>query len=169
MMEKQLLHYQWGIYVTAHARKQLQDMLDVVGMDAVYCDTDSIKFLHPDVHIPEFEAKNKILEKRAIDHDIPAFCDVGDNRYILGVWELDDLYIQFKTLGAKKYCGVEWDEKAAQSGKDPVRFTSTVAGMNKNQARKISSAVIISGYAAGWKMLAVRSVVSIIRNHITSK
>lgn len=125
------LHYQWGIYVTAHARKQLQDMLDVVGMDAVYCDTDSIKFLHPDVHIPEFEAKNKILEKRAIDNDIPAFCDVGDNRYILGVWDMDDLYIQFKTLGAKKYCGVEWDEKAAQSGKDPVRFTSTVAGMNK--------------------------------------
>lgn len=125
------LHYQWGIYVTAHARKQLQDMLDVVGMDTVYCDTDSIKFLHPGVHIPEFEAKNKILEKRAIANDIPAFCDVGANRYILGVWDLDDLYIQFKTLGAKKYCGVEWDEKAAQSGKDPVRFTSTVAGMNK--------------------------------------
>ena len=125
------LHYQWGIYVTAHARKQLQDMLDVVGMDAVYCDTDSIKFLQPEVHIPEFEAKNKILSKRAIENDIPAFCDVGEKRYILGVWDMDDLYIQFKTLGAKKYCGVEWDEKAAQSGKDPVRFTSTVAGMNK--------------------------------------
>lgn len=125
------LHYQWGIYVTAHARKQLQDMLDVAGMDVVYCDTDSIKFLHPDVHIPEFEAKNKILAKRAIENDIPAFCDVGEKRYILGVWDMDDLYIQFKTLGAKKYCGVEWDEKAAESGKDPVRFTSTVAGMNK--------------------------------------
>ena len=125
------LHYQWGIYVTAHARKQLQDMLDVVGMDVVYCDTDSIKFLQPEVHIPEFEAKNKLLSKRAIENDIPAFCDVGEKRYILGVWDMDDLYIQFKTLGAKKYCGVEWDEKAAQSGKDPVRFTSTVAGMNK--------------------------------------
>lgn len=125
------LHYQWGIYVTAHARKQLQDMLDVVGMDVVYCDTDSIKFLHPEEHIPEFEAKNKLLTKRAIENDIPAFCDVGEKRYILGVWDMDDLYIQFKTLGAKKYCGVEWDEKAAQSGKDPVRFTSTVAGMNK--------------------------------------
>lgn len=125
------LHYQWGIYVTAHARKQLQDMLDVVGMDAVYCDTDSIKFLQPEVHIPEFEAKNKLLSKRAIENDIPAFCDVGEKRYILGVWDMDDLYVQFKTLGAKKYCGVEWDEKAAQSGKDPVRFTSTVAGMNK--------------------------------------
>jgi hypothetical protein len=92
------LHYQWGIYVTAHARKQLQDMLDIVGMDVVYCDTDSIKFLHPEVHIPEFEAKNKILAKRAIENDIPAFCDVGEKRYILGVWDMDDLYIQFKTL-----------------------------------------------------------------------
>ena len=125
------LQYQWGIYVTAHARKQLQDMLDVVGMDVVYCDTDSIKFLHPDFHFPEFEAKNKILAKRAIENDIPAFCDVCEKRYILGVWDLDALYIQFKTLGAKKYCGVEWDEKAEQSGKDPVRFTSTVAGVNK--------------------------------------
>ena len=125
------LHYQWGIYVTAHARKQLQDMLDVVGMDVVYCDTDSIKFLHPDVHIPEFEAKNKLLSKRAMENDIPALCDVGKKRYILGVWDMDDLYIQFKTLGAKKYCGVEWDENASESGKDPVRFTSTVAGMNK--------------------------------------
>ena len=125
------LHYQWGIYVTCHARKQLQDMIDVVGMDVVYCDTDSIKFLNPDTHIPEFEEMNKILAKRAIENDIPAFCDVGDKRYILGVWDMDDLYVQFKTLGAKKYCGVEWDEKAAQSGKDPVHFTSTVAGMNK--------------------------------------
>lgn len=125
------LHYQWGIYVTAHARKQLQDMLDVVGMDVVYCDTDSIKFLHPEIHIPEFEEKNQILAKRAFENDIPAFCDVGEKRYILGVWDMDDLYIQFKTLGAKKYCGVEWDEKAAKSGKDPVHFTSTVAGMNK--------------------------------------
>ena len=125
------LHYQWGIYVTAHARKQLQDMLDVVGMDVVYCDTDSIKFLHPEVHIPEFEEKNKLLSKRAIENDIPAFCDVGEKRYILGVWDMDDMYVQFKTLGAKKYCGVEWDEKAARSGKDPVHFTTTVAGMNK--------------------------------------
>lgn len=125
------LHYQWGIYVTAHARKQLQDMLDVVGMDVVYCDTDSIKFLHPDQHIPEFEKQNELLRKRAIENDIPAFCDVGEKHYILGVWDMDDLYIQFKTLGAKKYCGVEWNEEAAQSGEDPVRFTSTVAGMNK--------------------------------------
>lgn len=125
------LHYQWGIYVTAHARKQLQDMLDIVGMDVVYCDTDSIKFLHPEVHVPEFEDKNKLLSKRAIENDIPAFCDVGEKRYILGVWDMDDLYVQFKTLGAKKYCGVEWDEKAAKTGADPVRFTSTVAGMNK--------------------------------------
>lgn len=125
------LHYQWGVYVTAHARKQLQAMLDVVGMDVVYCDTDSIKFLHPSIHIQEFEEKNKLLAKRAIENDIPAFCNVGEKRYILGVWDMDDLYVQFKTLGAKKYCGVEWDEKAAQAGKDPVRFTSTVAGMNK--------------------------------------
>lgn len=125
------LHYQWGIYVTAHARKQLQDMLDVVGMDVVYCDTDSIKFLHPDIHIPEFEKQNKVLEARALNNDIAAFCEVGEKRYILGVWDMDDLYIQFKTLGAKKYCGVEWDEKAAKAGKDPVKFTSTVAGMSK--------------------------------------
>lgn len=113
------LHYQWGIYVTAHARKQLQDMLDVVGMDVVYCDTDSIKFLHPEAHIPEFDAKNKILAKRAIENDIPAFCDVGDNRYILGVWDMDDLYIQFKTLGAKNTAAWNGTKKRRNLAKTP--------------------------------------------------
>lgn len=125
------LHYQWGIYVTAHARKQLQDMLDIVGIDVVYCDTDSIKFLHPETYIPLFEAKNADLEKRALENDIPAYCEVNGKRYVLGLWDMDDVYIQFKTLGAKKYCGIEWDEKAAKAGKDPCRFATTVAGMNK--------------------------------------
>lgn len=126
-----VLEYQWGIYVTAHARKQLQDMIDIVGDDTVYCDTDSIKFLHPEDHIPEFTAKNAELEKRAITNDIPAFCDVGENRYILGTWDCDDMYLQFKTLGAKKYCGIEWKPSNLKKGKDPCVFVTTVAGMNK--------------------------------------
>lgn len=126
-----VLEYQWGIYVTAHARKQLQDMIDIVGDDVVYCDTDSIKFLHPDIHIPEFTAKNAELEKRAIENDIPAYCDVGEKRYVLGVWDCDDMYIQFKTLGAKKYCGIEWKPSNLKKGKDPCVFVTTVAGMSK--------------------------------------
>ena len=111
-------HYQWGIYVTAHARKQLQDMLDVVGMDAVYCDTDSIKFLHPDVHIPEFEAKNKILAKRAIDNDIPAFCDVGET-YILGVWDMMICTFSLRPLARKNTAALNGTKKRRNLAKTP--------------------------------------------------
>ena len=35
--------YQWGVYTTALARKQLQDAIKLCGDKIVYCDTDSVK------------------------------------------------------------------------------------------------------------------------------
>ena len=37
--------YQWGVYTTAYARKQLQDAIKLCGDRIVYCDTDSVKVL----------------------------------------------------------------------------------------------------------------------------
>ena len=36
------LSYQWGVFVTANARRRLQDMLNVVGENFEYIDTDTI-------------------------------------------------------------------------------------------------------------------------------
>lgn len=114
------LSYQHGVWVTAHARKRLRDMLQVVGRDVVYCDTDSVKCLNG--HKEDFEKKNKELIKEA--KAAGAFAeDKNGNVQYMGVWEhetKDEKYSEFKTLGAKKY--------VYRQGNHVV---STIAGVNK--------------------------------------
>lgn len=127
------LSYQWGVFVTANARKRLQIMLDKVGRDVVYIDTDSIKFQNQ-AHIKEFEEMNKELIKQAENNDIPAYVDRTDvkddiektTRFYLGTWDNDGNYLRFKTLGAKKYC-FEKTKKGKQ------KFEITVSGMSKKK------------------------------------
>lgn len=127
------LSYQWGVFVTANARKRLQVMLNKVGRDVVYIDTDSIKFQNA-VHIKEFEEMNKELIKQAESNDIPAYVDRTDikddkevtTRFYLGTWDNDGNYLRFKTLGAKKYC-FEKEKKGKQ------KFEITVSGMSKKK------------------------------------
>lgn len=118
------LHYQWGIYVTAQARKRLQKMLDVVGMDVVYIDTDSIKFINAE-HIAEFEEENKKIMQLILDADISPYIDINGKIYTMGTWDNDGNYAQFKTLGAKKYCDVKINKEGL------AVFETTVAGMSK--------------------------------------
>jgi hypothetical protein len=127
------LSYQWGVFVTANARKRLQTMLDKVGQDVVYIDTDSIKFQNEE-HIKEFEDMNKILMEQAEKNDIPAYVDRTEkdgtkNRYYLGTWDNDGNYLRFKTLGAKKYCF----EKVKKGN---TKFEITVSGMSKAKGAK---------------------------------
>jgi hypothetical protein len=130
------LSYQWGVFVTANARKRLQKMLDKVGRDVVYIDTDSIKFQNA-AHIQEFEEMNKELVKQAENNDVPAYVDrinIKDGkevkeRFYLGTWDNDGNYKRFKTLGAKKYCF----EKVK---KGTIKFEITVSGMSKKKERR---------------------------------
>ena len=114
------LSYQHGVWVTAHARKRLRDMLQVVGRDVVYCDTDSVKCLNG--HQKDFEKKNKELIKEA--KAAGAFAeDKNGNVQYMGVWEhetKEEKYSEFKTLGAKKYVYRQGDH-----------VVSTIAGVNK--------------------------------------
>ena len=126
------LSYQWGVYVTANARLRLQTMLDVVGRDVVYIDTDSIKFQNS-AHIKEFDQLNEKLIEKAENNDIPAYVDRDGKRFYLGTWDNDGNYFQFKTLGAKKYCFTK-----QKDGKE--KFEVTVSGMNKKKgARAVGS------------------------------
>lgn len=129
------LSYQWGVFVTANARNRLQRMLDIVGKDVVYIDTDSIKFIN-DKHIKEFEEINEELKKVAENNDVPAYVDRTDiddktgkkivNRFYLGTWDNDGNYLRFKTLGAKKYC-------YEKMKKGDTKFEITVSGMSKKK------------------------------------
>ena len=55
--------YQWGVYTTALARKQLQDAIKLCGDKIVYCDTDSVKYLNPEDHEEDMQKLNKKIEE----------------------------------------------------------------------------------------------------------
>lgn len=90
--------YQWGVYTTAYARKQLQDAIKLCGDKIVYCDTDSVKTLGP-VPIEKLNAKLKENAVRA-----GAYADdMNGKRHYIGLFEEDAFYTKFITQGAKRY------------------------------------------------------------------
>lgn len=107
--------YQWGVYTTAYARKQLQDAIDLCGDQLIYCDTDSVKTLG-DVPIQKL---NGPLQARA--ERMGAYADdMNGKRHYIGVFEPDGHYKQFITQGAKRYAYI----------KDNGRMGVTVAGVS---------------------------------------
>lgn len=112
--------FQWGVWVTALARYELRRGLWNVGRFAVYCDTDSIKFLgNADFTRMNDEYRKASLENKAIADDTKG------KRYYMGVFEYEGEYKQFATLGAKKYCYT--DDKGLHI---------TIAGVNKKKGAK---------------------------------
>lgn len=93
------LPIQHGVWVTAHAREHLQELIKCSGELTVYCDTDSNKCLWID------EKKLKALNDKAIKEaeEHKAYADFEGKRYYMGVAEEEDSYKDFVTCGAKKY------------------------------------------------------------------
>lgn len=105
------LFYAWGVWVTAHARHNLWEAILEFGPDFVYADTDSIKGINFDSHASFFTLYN--LSIRA---QINRMCDTMKiNRELccpktpsgkvktIGVFEIEESYKTFKTIGAKRY------------------------------------------------------------------
>ena len=95
-------------------------MLQIVGKDVVYCDTDSVKCING--HETDFAAKNEELKKEA--SAAGAFAeDKNGNIQYMGIWEHEtkkEKYSAFSTLGSKKYVYIQGDH-----------CVSTIAGVNK--------------------------------------
>lgn len=117
------LTYQWGLFVTAICRTNLQKAIDKIGLDCVYIDTDSVKFVgkHDDV----FEQINQEMIVWCTQNDIINYVNVGNHKYFLGLYDKEKGYDEFVTLGAKKYA-------FKQSNKIGI----TVAGLNKKSGAK---------------------------------
>lgn len=101
------LSYQWGVWVTAYARRQLQIALNKVGIDVVYCDTDSVKYVGD--HDKDFEAINNGIRKYCEENNRIHSVDVNGKHFEIGTYDKEltktgGVYNKFKTLGAKKYC-----------------------------------------------------------------
>lgn len=130
------LAYQWGVWVTAHCRNRLQRAIDAVGIDAIYCDTDSLKFLGN--HDADFDKLNNEILEEADACQLLTSCDVTDpdgeiHHYQLGVWEKEKTYQTFKSLGAKKYAYTYEFDKYGNPDPD---LHITVAGLSKSKAGK---------------------------------
>lgn len=117
------LSYQWGVFVTAYCRRNLQLALDGIGLDVVYCDTDSVKYLNN--HDEVFNKINYNMLKYCEEHDILNYAQRDNKKYYLGVYDFEGTYQKFKTLGAKKYAFLKND-----------KYGITVSGLSKIKGAK---------------------------------
>lgn len=118
------LAYQWGVWVTCRARARLHRMMQLIGRDLVYVDTDSVKFLNHENHRDQIEALNEELRQEAERSGAYAD-DLHGKRYYMGVFEYEGDYDRMRTLGAKKYV-VDIDGNCY----------STIAGVSKSSGQK---------------------------------
>lgn len=105
------LYYGWGVWVTAHARHNLFTAILEFGPDYIYSDTDSIKGVNFDAHMDYFKKYNDQVFKQLLDmcnhYKIPfnkcrPKTKEGKEK-LIGVWDIEEGYKTFKTVGAKRY------------------------------------------------------------------
>lgn len=126
---KRFLFYPWGVWVTAYARRNLFSGIANFGIDYIYADTDSIKCFNKEKHMNYINWYNgEIIKKlknackyHGLDESLIAPMTVKGVRKPLGVWDYEETYSRFKTLGAKRYM-VEREDGT---------ISMTVSGLNK--------------------------------------
>lgn len=126
------LAYQWGVWVTAHSRAELERGIRLVheteGATFLYCDTDSVKYTGN----VDWSAYNREKVKECLKSGAYATDPAGITHY-MGVFEAEDnpdtgfAYRYFKTLGAKKYAYVVREGEGTHC---------TIAGVNKAKGGK---------------------------------
>lgn len=109
--------YQWGVWTCAFARADLRCGLRLAGHNALYCDTDSVKYIG-DV---DWSAYNQECVEACKATGAHATDAKGVEHY-MGVFEPEET-VTFVTLGAKKY--------AYQ--KEDGTLVITVAGVGKSK------------------------------------
>lgn len=119
---KAWLCFQWGVWVTCHARWHLQEGIKLAGDNFVYCDTDSVKYLGE----IDWTDYNNARIKASKESGAYATDPDGVTHY-MGVYEADGFYAEFKTLGAKKYAFT------LEKGGDTF---VTIAGVTKKKGGK---------------------------------
>ena len=176
-MKKAFQPYQWGVWTTAHARKALEDGIKIAGHNCIYVDTDSVKFIG-DADFSEFNKNAISLSKQS-----HAFADdIKGKTHYMGVYEQEQTYARFKTLGAKKYVyeyadgevhctiagvnkklgGKELMNVSRETGKDPLHlftdgFVFKMAGGNEVIYNDFPNNEEIELYVNGKKEIITRN------------
>ena len=150
-VNERFLSYDWGIWVCAHSRYKLVDMLvriELAGGQVCYYDTDSLKYI-PDEHgycEQIFELENKrIREENMKNPLLQDPCFYGKLGRGIGEWDdelSNKLYIKplpvlFKTLGAKRYMyyrsvsDFKWNPTTCSWEQSEIGWHLCVAGLPK--------------------------------------
>lgn len=109
------LPYQWGVWVTAYARQKLHKGLHIIDPDDfIYSDTDSIKCIGD--YSRQFAELNEHYK-----YDELSAVDPAGKRHYIGIFEYEESYKRFKTMGAKKYAYEDQDGQ----------LHITISGVNK--------------------------------------
>lgn len=135
--------YQWGVYCTAYAVKNLFELGSFCDL-WLYSDTDSCYGIGWDKK--KIDKYNKNCINNLVKRGYPPIEKDG-KIYALGVAELDGVYTEFKTLGAKRYCVRK---------KDTNELKITVAGVPKkgveslnNDINNFKKGTVFSGKISG--------------------
>lgn len=132
------LCYQWGVWVTSYARRNLYYGIRSVGDDFVYSDTDSVKFLNPDKHTEPFEEYNRTLQDRFRHlygdryEELINPKDIKGEPHPLGNWDFEGVYDEFKTIRSKAY--MTRKTKKNKQGKNERVLEITLSGCGKVSA-----------------------------------
>lgn len=97
--KKAFMSYSVGVWVTAWARWELQQLIDIAdATHFVYADTDSVKYIG---EIDYSEYNNEVMKRSKANG---AFAkDKSGKIHYMGIYEREHSYDKFITLGAKKY------------------------------------------------------------------
>lgn len=121
--DSSFLPYQYALWVTAHARADLDAGCRIVGKDLLYIDTDSVFYIND--HEKEFEELNNQIIELARKNGAIATNSKGVE-FPIGVWTSEEDALYFRTLGAKKYI----------LSTDGINIQTTISGVNKKIGAK---------------------------------
>lgn len=135
---KNYLWYSIGVWVTSYARRQILTPIKKMSENAVYCDTDSVKYKNSCHRYDKLWEKlnnniKKEFEDAMIYHKLPPiewkFFDKYGKEHFMGIFEEEKPYRRFKSLGSKRYLVEYYDGK----------MSSTVAGAPKTMVNELGS------------------------------
>ena len=106
--KKVFMAYQFGVWISAYARHNLWECLISCDNDAIYCDTDSIK-IRKNYDFTWYNDKVKAkmdacCNFHSLDPNLTNPIDTFGVSHQLGIFDREDDWTEFKTLGAKRYC-----------------------------------------------------------------
>lgn len=145
MTKKEMFYtYQLGVWVTAWARHNLWDAIQHLDFKTVYCDTDSIKGMFTDEDLKWFDNYNKgvwdqcmkCATIRHINPDLYRPKTPKGKLKEIGWFDREHDCLEFKTLGAKRYVCLVYDEK-----KQCNVIETTIAGLPKRSGVKLITSV----------------------------